>query len=77
MAFSDRTQHDVRRRAHGVCECTLDACPHFGRCRSSGAEFHHKETEDAGGIDEPANCHFLCKSCHQRVHGREGGFGRL
>jgi 5-methylcytosine-specific restriction endonuclease McrA len=77
MPFSDHTQREVRRRAHGVCECSLDACPHFGHCRSSGAEFHHKRSEKSGGTDETTNCLFLCKSCHQRVHGTSTDFGRL
>lgn len=77
MSFSDETQRDVRRRAHGVCECTRDACPHFGRCRSAGAEFHHKKSVEAGGTDEPSNAQFMCKSCHQRVHGNNSAVGRL
>jgi 5-methylcytosine-specific restriction endonuclease McrA len=77
MAFSDETQVLVRKRAHGVCECTLDACPHFGRCRSRGAQFHHKRAESAGGTDEPTNCQFLCVSCHERVHQSSSGLGRL
>ncbi len=77
MAFSEETQRDVRRRAHGVCECTLDACPHFGRCRSKGAEFHSKRADSAGGTDEPSNAQFLCPSCHERLHGTSSGLGRL
>ncbi len=77
MAFSEGTQLLVRKRAHGVCECSLDACPHFGRCRSRGAQFHHKRAESAGGTDEPANCQYLCVSCHERVHSAPSGLGRL
>ncbi|MGH9019828.1 MAG: HNH endonuclease [Acidimicrobiales bacterium] len=77
MPFSDETQLALRKRAHGVCECTRDACPHFGRCRSRGSEFHHKRAETAGGTDEPTNGQFLCRSCHQRVHGGSSDVVRL
>lgn len=77
MAFSEATQLLVRKRAHGVCECTLDACPHFGRCRSRGAQFHHKRAEASGGTDEPTNCQFLCVACHERVHNTRSGLVRL
>jgi HNH endonuclease len=77
MTFSDDIQRDVRRRAHGVCECTRDACPHFGRCRSSGGEFHRKKSLATGGSDEASNCLLMCKSCHERVHGTSHPIGRL
>ncbi|HEV2427041.1 MAG TPA: HNH endonuclease [Acidimicrobiales bacterium] len=77
MAFSEETQALVRKRAHGVCECTRDACPHFGRCRSHGAQFHHKRPESSGGTDETANCQFLCAACHERVHAASKGVVRL
>lgn len=77
MTFSDETQRDVRRRAHGVCECNMAACPHYGRCRSKGVEFHHKKPVASGGTDEPTNCTLMCPSCHQRVHGTAGALGRL
>jgi 5-methylcytosine-specific restriction endonuclease McrA len=77
LTFSDETQRDVRRRAHGVCECTMAACPHFGRCRSKGVEFHHKKAVAAGGTEEATNAQLLCTSCHQRTHGTSGGIGRL
>lgn len=77
MAFDEETQRLVRKRAHGVCECTLDACPHFGRCRSRGAVFHHKRAESAGGTDEPTNGQFLCAACHERVHRSRTALGRL
>ena len=77
--FSEATQRLVRQRARGVCECVVDSCPHYGRCRMSGRDFHHKKAIERGGTDDVTNCQFLCASCHQRIHGFGGadGVGRL
>lgn len=77
--FSETTKHMVRRRSSGTCECAQTTCPHFGRCRLPGKDYHHKRSPDKGGVDEPANCQFLCVACHQRIHGSSGtgGVGRL
>lgn len=77
--FSEATKHMVRRRASGTCECVLTSCPHFGRCRLPGKDYHHKRDADKGGTDETANCQFLCVACHQRIHGSAGtgDVGRL
>jgi 5-methylcytosine-specific restriction endonuclease McrA len=77
MAFSDEVQRHARRRAHGTCECTSNGCPHFGRCRLSGTEFHHKRSLESGGTDEVSNCTLLCRACHQRLHGGAGTVGKL
>lgn len=77
--FSEATQRLVRQRARGTCECALDSCPHFGRCRLAGKEFHHSVPLSKGGTDDTANCQFLCVTCHQWIHGSGGtdGIGRL
>ncbi len=75
--FSDDTKRLVRQRAGGTCECSLDTCPHFGRCRVAGREFHHKVDSEHGGLDTPSNCIYLCKACHARVHTSTTQFGRL
>lgn len=76
MAFSDSVQQVVRQRATGICECTRSNCPHYGRCRVKGTEFHHKRSVAAGGDDEVANCQLLCPACHRQAHGG-GVVGRI
>ena len=76
MSFPETVQHDARLRAHGICECERENCPHYGRCRVRGKEFHHKKAPGAGGSDELSNCVFICAPCHERVHDTSG-LGRI
>ncbi len=76
MAFSDEVQRAARKRAHGVCECSSASCPHFGRCKAPGTDYHHKRSVSAGGDESVTNCQLLCHPCHQRLHD-SGGLGRL
>ena len=77
MPFPESVARGARQRARGTCECTQNTCPHFGRCRVKGAEFHHKKPVSAGGSDQLSNCLFVCKACHERFHDTSGGVGRL
>jgi 5-methylcytosine-specific restriction endonuclease McrA len=76
VAFPESVELEARQRARGICQCERRTCPHFGRCRVRGAEFHHKRSLTSGGTDELSNCELLCSPCHQRSHA-EGDLGLL
>jgi len=77
VPFDDVAQRDIRRRAHGTCECVESSCPHFGRCRVAGKEYHHKKPTTAGGTNDVHNGLYLCGPCHERHHKSAGNVSRL
>lgn len=52
----------VRTRARGMCEAH--------GCRNKGNEVHHvnRLSSSRGVANDPSNCIFLCKECHDRRH---------
>jgi 5-methylcytosine-specific restriction endonuclease McrA len=77
MAFPESVQQEVRLRARATCECAGDNCQHYGPCKARGTHFHHKKPVSAGGGEEPANCQFLCKQCHEQAHDVGEGLGQI
>lgn len=76
MTFPESVEVGAKSRARGICECARNNCPHYGRCRVRGLEYHHTKRPSAGGSAELSNCEFLCTPCHERAHG-ESDFGRI
>ena len=75
--FSESVRRLARLRARGTCECTQSSCPHYSGCRSRATEYHHKKPLSSGGDNELANCQFLCRACHERIHRPREGLGRV